>query len=94
MFKNITPKALKASIESCSEVLTKLFNNTILTSNFPDKLKVADVSPIFKKDDLQKSRNYRSVSVLSVVWMLKNICNHICVVIEKGLAPNKCFCLF
>ena len=53
-FKNITPKVLKASTESCSEVLTKLFNNTILTSNFPDKLKVADVSPIFKKDDPQK----------------------------------------
>ena len=35
-FKNITPKVLKASIESCSEVLTKLFNSTILTSNFPD----------------------------------------------------------
>ena len=36
-FKNITTaKVLKASIESCSEVLTKLFNSTILTSNFPD----------------------------------------------------------
>ena len=66
-FKNITPKVLKDSIESCSEVLTKLFNNTILTSNFPDKLKVADVSPIFKKDDPQKSKNYRPVSVLPVV---------------------------
>ena len=28
-FENITPKVLKASIESCSEALTKLFNNTI-----------------------------------------------------------------
>ena len=53
-FENITPKVLKVSIESCSEVLRKLFNNTILTSNFPDKLKVANVSPIFKKDDPQK----------------------------------------
>ena len=53
-FENITPKVLKVSIESCSEVLIKLFNNTILTSNFPDKLKVANVSPIFKKDDPQK----------------------------------------
>ena len=25
--------------------------------------------------------------------MLKNICYHICVVIEKGLVPNKHFCL-
>ena len=40
--KNITPKALKASFESCSEDLTKLFSNMILASDFPDKLKVAD----------------------------------------------------
>ena len=66
-FKNITPKVLQASIESCSEALTKLFNNTILTSDFPDKLKVADVTPIFKKDDPQKSKNYRPVSVLPAV---------------------------
>ena len=68
-FKNITTaKVLKASIESCSEVLTKLFNSTILTFNFPDKLKAADVSPIFKKDDPQKSKYYRPVSVLPVVY--------------------------
>ena len=29
--------------------------------------KVADVSPIFKKDESQKSKNYRLVSVLPVV---------------------------
>ena len=29
--------------------------------------KAADVSPIFKKDDSQKSKNYRLVSVLPVV---------------------------
>ena len=63
----VTPKVLKASIESCSEVLTKLFNNTIVASNFPDKLKVVDVSPIFKKDDPKKSKNYRPASVLPVV---------------------------
>ena len=65
--KNITPKVLKASIASCSEALTKLLNNTILTSHFSDKLKVADVSPIFKKDDPQISKNYSPVNVLFVV---------------------------
>ena len=87
---------MKASIESCCEALAKLFTDTILTSDFPDKLKVADVSPIFKRDDPQKSNSYRPISVLPVVskflkdsyinkWvcMLKNICHHICVVIEK-----------
>ena len=47
---------MKASIEICSEVITKLLNNTILTADFPDKLKVADVSPVLKKDDPQNQR--------------------------------------
>ena len=64
-FKNITPNVSKASIESCSEVLIKVFNNTILTSDFLDKLKVVDVS--HTKDDPQISKNYRPVSVLPVV---------------------------
>ena len=56
---------MKASSESCC--LANLFDDTILTSNFPDKLKVADVSPIFKKDDPRKSKNYRALGVLLVV---------------------------
>ena len=91
-FKTITPKALKASTASYSEVLTKLFNNTILTSNFPDKLKVTDVSPIFKKDDPQKPKNYRPVSVLPVVskilerLLYKQMSSHI----EEYLSPYLC----
>ena len=74
----------------------------ILTSDSPDQSKVTDLSPIFKKDDPQKSKNYRLVCVLPVaskvfelllhkqiVCMLNNICHHICVVIEKGLMPDK-----
>ena len=34
---------------------------------FPDELKLADVTPIYKKDDPNKSKNYRPVSVLPVV---------------------------
>ena len=83
---------MKASIESCSEVLKKLFNNTILTSNYPDKLKVADVSPIFKKDYPQKSKNYRPVSVLPVVsevferLLYKQMSLHV----EEYLSPYLC----
>ena len=38
---------LKASIKICFEILLKLFNDTKLTFDFPEKVKVADVSPIF-----------------------------------------------
>ena len=91
-FKNVTPKVLKASIESCSEVLTKLFNNTILTSTFPDKLKVADVSPIFKKDDPQKSKNYRPASVLAVVSKIfeRLLYKQMSLHVEEYLSPFLC----
>ena len=90
--KNMTAKVLKASIENYSEALTKLFNNTILTSDFPDKLKVAGVSPIFKKDDPQKSKNYRPFGVLHVVSKVferllhKQMSFHV----EKYLPPYLC----
>ena len=88
----MTAKVLKASIENYSEALTKLFNNTILTSDFPDKLKVAGVSPIFKKDDPQKSKNYRPFGVLHVVSKVferllhKQMSFHV----EKYLPPYLC----
>ena len=90
--KNTTPKVLKASIENCSEVLTKLFNSAILTSDFPNKQKVADVSPIFKKDGPQKSKNYRTVSVLSVVSKVFERLLHIQVSlhVEEYLSPYLC----
>ena len=58
---------MEASKESCSGLLAKLFNNTLLTSSFPTELKVPDVSPIFKEDDPLKTKNYRPVSLLPVV---------------------------
>ena len=45
----------------------KLFNNTLSNTEFPDELKLADVTPLCKKDDPNKSKNYRPISVLPVV---------------------------
>ena len=65
-FKNIPPKILKESRECCSDILQKLFNNTLSNKEFPDELKLADVTPTYKKDDPNKSKNYRPASVLPV----------------------------
>ena len=65
-FKNIPPKILKESREYCSDILQKLFNKTLSNKEFPDELKLADETPIYKKDDPNKSKNYRPVSVLPV----------------------------
>ena len=60
-FKNIPPKILKESRECCLDILQKLFNNTFSDNEFPDELKLADVTPIHKKANPNKSKNYRLV---------------------------------
>ena len=48
--KNSPPKILKSSSEATVNVLRRLFNKTITKDVFPDNLKLADVTTIFKKD--------------------------------------------
>ena len=42
--------------------MTQIINMSINNNCYPDDLKLAEVSPVFKKDDLDKG-NYRPVSV-------------------------------
>ena len=53
-FKNIPPKVLKSSANRWLETLTKLFNDTMNNSEFPDKLKLAKVMVAVKKNDPTK----------------------------------------
>ena len=105
-FGNILTKILKESSKSCSDTLQKLFNDALRDGYFPDKLKRADIMPLFKKDDPTKAKNYRPVSILPGVskiferLMHKQISFYIdqflspyrCT-IERVLVPNTHFCL-
>ena len=53
-FKNVPPKVLKSSAHSCSETLIKLIHNSMNNCEFPDELKLVEVTAIFKKDDPTK----------------------------------------
>ena len=66
-YQNITPKHLKQSSDACVPVLCDLINESIKNNEFPKELKVADITPISKKDDATSVKNYRPVSVLPVV---------------------------
>ena len=43
-----------------------IFKNILDTSVYPDMWKVADVTPIFKKEDKQLVKNYRPISLLPI----------------------------
>ena len=61
----IPPKILKAGADALSGPISSIFNKSISQKQFPDRLKEAQVSPIFKKDDPFIKKNYRPVSVLT-----------------------------
>ena len=48
-------------------ILTNCINKSIETGCFPDSLKAANITPIFKKDDPLDKANYRSVSILPLI---------------------------
>ena len=50
-----------------TEALTFIINLSIKTGIFPDKLKVAKIVPIYKKDDKYNIENYRPISLLPAI---------------------------
>ena len=65
--KGIPAKALKLALDESNEFLVKVWNEEVLVSSFfPNALKLADVTPVFKKDDKLQAKNYRPVSVLAL----------------------------
>ena len=48
-----------------SKPLSKIFNLSLSTSIYPDKLKIAKTIPVFKKGDQHQISNYRPISLLS-----------------------------
>ena len=61
---SIPPTMLKVGYNTSAETLRNLFNECLITGNFPDNLKLADITPVFQKKDSVNKENYRPVSVL------------------------------
>ena len=62
---NIPIRILKECVDLYSTTFTDMINNSINDGLFPSNMKLADVTPIFKKDDNTSKKNYRPISILS-----------------------------
>ena len=58
-------KIIKDNADIFANFILQNFNQCILDGKFPDQLKKADVSPVFRKTNHNDKTNYRLVSVLS-----------------------------
>ena len=63
----ISSELLKLIAGDISKCITLIINQSLHSGIFPDKLKVAKVTPIHKKGDSKLITNYRPISVLPVI---------------------------
>ena len=72
----VSPRILKLSAKVIAPSLTIIFNQTILTGIFPNDWKIARITPIFKSDAKDKMKNYRPISVISIISKIARKCIH------------------
>ena len=86
------PKFQKQSGKSGSNTLQKLFNDALRHGNFPDKLKCAEVMPVFKKMIQQKQRIiFIKLFTSKYVLTLTNFCPFTCMAMLILMDLSKAF---
>ena len=63
----ISPAIIKLAKKEILIPITNCINKCISIKSFPDELKVADVIPVFKKEDPNNKANYRPISLLPII---------------------------
>ena len=64
---NIPTRMLKLAAYYCVPFLTTCFNDCIISGTFPNRLKLADIIPSFKKGSSTDKSNYRPISLLPAI---------------------------
>lgn len=66
-FDGLSTKLIKTVKDALIKPITIIINQMINTGIFPDKLKIAKITPIFKKEDKTLFTNYRPISLLPAI---------------------------
>ena len=64
---NVSNLLLKELVKQISQILEVLFNESLATGQFPDKMKIADVVPLYKSKEHDIVDNYRPISLLLTI---------------------------
>ena len=88
----ISPAIIKLAKKEILIPITNCMNKCISTKSFSDALKVADVIPVFKKEDPNNKANYRPISLLPIISKIfeRVLFEQIEKFSEKMLSPKLC----
>ena len=64
---NVSNLLLKELVKQISPILEVLFNESLTTGQFPDKMKIADIVPLYKSKEHDIVDNYRPISLLLTI---------------------------
>ena len=70
----INPRLVREGASILKLPLCLLFNLSLSTCRFPTQWKLANVTPVFKKDNPSKVNNYRPISLISVLGKVMERC--------------------
>lgn len=65
-YDGIKAKTIKQLVLVLAPIISKIINNCLIQGEFPDILKIAKVTPVYKKGSKYDINNYRPISVLPV----------------------------
>ena len=102
----IPPKLIKLGAKELCVPITYLINKCIETSTFPKYLRLGEITPVFKKENMLDKRNYRPISTLPCLSkifegvfveqlrpFLRTYSHLICRVFVKVTIVKVCFCV-
>ena len=89
---DIPTKVIKANIDIFTPILLDEFNKSLALGIFPSSMKLANITPVFKKDDRTDKCNYRPISILPNLSKVfeKCIYNQLSTFFEKVLSKYQC----
>ena len=89
---NIPTRVLVDNRDIISPIVRRIYNTSTHNAHFPNALKLADVTPTFKKEDRTVKGNYRNVSILPPISKIfeKHMFSQITLYIDKYLSPFLC----
>ena len=90
---DIPTKIIKKNSDIFSDILFKEFNKSLEICKFPSCLKMANVTPVYKKGNISEKDNYRPVSILPnlLKFFERCLCKQISASINAGLGMNTVF---